>query len=197
METIEKIEAITATTVVPSTGLKFKKALLAGYQLITKPGKFRLICQNNVTEKNLVANANGRKSYIATVKAVALDKFDALRAAFAESDEIEIDKTRGLFLTVNFWVNDETGEELPLPMKGEEFEAMVDWVSSRANKDTGEKTQLLRVVSARIRGAEKAMNIDVANFFMPTAEEKARIVAQAVGDSGAQISGEETLLSHK
>lgn len=137
--------------------INFKRSSLAGYQAINEPGKYKLQVTNNVTDKNLVVSEKGRESYIVSVKAIAPDKMEQLKQVFAESEEVAIEQTNGLFLTANIWKN---GEEVPaLPMKGEEVEVTVGFVPSRDSEE------VLRITNIRVLSAKTAKKLSLESLF--------------------------------
>lgn len=153
-----------------STIPSFKRSQLAQYKVIRKPGKGTLICATSTSERNRVVNENGRESYIVSFKAIAADKLPALIDVFKDSEEVEIEKTNGLFMSGNIWVNQ--GSHKPLPMKGEEVEVMIDLVPSR---DGG---PVLRIRDMRVQEAEEFENLNIAALLSPA--DKATIVADAI-----------------
>jgi len=140
-----------------STGINFKRSSLAGFQQITEPGKYKLQVLNNVTDKNLVQSESGRQSYIVSFKAISADKLEQVKQVFAESEEVAIEQTNGLFLTGNIWKN---SDETPaLPMKGEEVEATIAYVPSRDGEE------VLRVTNMRVLGAKTAPKLSLEGLF--------------------------------
>lgn len=139
------------------TTIKFKRAALAMFSVITKPGKYELEAYSNVTEKNLVTDADGsRPRYIASFKAIAADKLTQVKETFKDAEEVDIDQTSGLFLTANIWV----GSTQPaLPMKGEKVECNIDFVTSR------DGSPVLRITNIKLKPAEKAVSLDLESFF--------------------------------
>lgn len=151
-----------------STGIMFKRALLLAYAMVTTPGKYLLEVLSPVTEANLVTNEEGKNPhYIVSLKAVAADKLAQLREAFGTSDEIEIEKTNGLFMTANIYTK--PGVPTRLPLKGEKIEVIIDYVEDR------EKNRVLRAKQTQVREAQQAPTLDVASFF-ETAEAKKDLV---------------------
>jgi len=149
----------------------FKRSQLADYKVIREPGKYKLICATSTSEKNRVANENGRESYIVSFKAIASDKVPNLVTVFREAEEVEIEKTNGIFMTGNIWVNQ--GSHKPLPMKGEEVEVMIDLVPSR------DGTSVLRVRDMRIEEARELPTLGDSLAALLSSEEKAAIVSEA------------------
>lgn len=145
--------------------IKFKKAQLASYEVITQPGKYSLQVANDVTDKNRVTNEDGSAPrYIVGFKAIAEDKLAQVREAFKGAngetlDEIEIDGTNGCFMTGNLW--DSTG--VVIPAKGERVDCIVDLVKAR---DTDE--EVLRVISMKVRKSISAPKVDLNTFFENT-----------------------------
>lgn len=141
--------------------IKFRRTALTNFVVIDKPGKYLLPTYSNVTDRNLVANEDGSAPrYIATFKAIAVDKVAQVKETFAAAEEVEIELTNGLFMTGNIWVKD--GERPTLPMKGEMAECVVDYVTSR------EGEQVLRITNVRPAEAKTAEKINILSFFAPT-----------------------------
>ncbi len=139
-----------------TSGIKFRRTQLAGYKPVLEPNKYKLIVQNNVSEKNRYSE-NGRDRYIVSLKAIAKDQIEAVKTLFADTEEVAIEETNGLFLTGAIWVN---GDEQPaLPMKGEEVEVAVDYVVSR------EGEEVLRVTNMRVLPAKQTANFNLAELF--------------------------------
>lgn len=137
--------------------INFKRSSLAGFQQISEPGKYKVQVLNNVTDRNLVESASGRQSYIVSLKAIFPDKLEQLKQVFAESEEVAIEQTNGLFATGNIWKN---SDETPaLPMKGEEIEATVAYVPSRDGEE------VLRVTNMRVLGAKVAKKLSLEGLF--------------------------------
>lgn len=134
----------------------FKKSNLAKFAVITRPGKYKLGCYSDVTNRNLV---DGK--YITTLKAIASDKLGQVREAFGTEEEIAIERTNGLFLTANIWDK----EGVRLPAKGEMVEATIDYVTARNSEE-----QVLRVVALSVPQAETATKFNVESFFAPAEE---------------------------
>lgn len=151
--------AQTATTT--GTGIRFKRAQLAGFKLIGAGDigrKLELEVLHNVTEKNLVTSEkSGRESYIVSLKAITPDKVAGLQEVFAETEEVDIEQTNGLFLTANIWKNE--GSTPRLPMKGEKVEVIIAEVPNR------EGEAVLRVGNLQVRAAEEAKSIDLTAMF--------------------------------
>lgn len=138
---------------------KFKRALLSTFAFITAPvSKVELEVLYNVSESNLITDEDtGRQRYIVSLKAIAPDKIDAVKQVFAHQEEVEIEKTNGLFLTANIFKN---GEKTPhLPMRGEKVNCSIDYVQDREGK------QVLRVTGISLRPAETAAKLDINALF--------------------------------
>ncbi len=144
-----------------TTGIIFKRSQLANFSPIDEPGKYKLTVLNNVSEKNLFTDENGRQRYIVSLKAIATDKLPAIQEVFGASEEVAIESTNGLFLTGSIWKNE--GETPALPMKGEEVEVTVGEVASQDGE------AVLRVTNMRVLAAKTAKKLDVAAFFAPVA----------------------------
>jgi hypothetical protein len=143
--------------------IMFKTVLLAAYSIISAPGKYELEVLSNVTEGNLVADADGQNPrYIANLKAVAADKLPQLKQVFADKQEVPIEETNGLFLTANIWQRE--GRAADLPMKGEKVEVTIDYVESR------EQEKVLRVTNIKRKPAVAAPKLDLASFFAPVTQ---------------------------
>lgn len=141
----------------------FKTILLAAYSVISAPGKYELEVLSNVTEGNLVADADGSNPrYIANLKAIAADKLPQLKQVFADKQEVPIEETNGLFLTANIWKRE--GRAADLPMKGEKVEVTVDYVESR------EQEKVLRVTNIKRKPAIAPAKLDLASFFSPVTQ---------------------------
>lgn len=137
--------------------IKLKRAFLSACTLITQPGKYFLQVSNDVTEKNLVANADGTAPrYIVGLKAITEDKLAQAREVFGENEEVNIEQTNGLFLTANIW---QTGSET-LPVKGEVVEAVVDYVTPRDGEEL-----VLRVTNIRVKKAINAPKVNLEKLF--------------------------------
>jgi uncharacterized protein YnzC (UPF0291/DUF896 family) len=140
--------------------INFKRSSLVGFQEISEPGKYKVQVLNNVTDKNLVESASGRQSYITSLKAIFPDKLEQLKQVFAESEEVAIEQTNGLFATGNIWKN---SDETPaLPMKGEEVEVTVGYVPNRDGEE------VLRVTNMRVLGAKVAKKLSLEGLFATT-----------------------------
>jgi len=143
-----------------STSIQFKRSSLAGYVAITEPGKYKLQVSNNVTDKNLVESENGRQSYIVGLKAIFPDKLEQVKQVFAETEEVAIEQTNGLFATGNIWKNGDS--EPALPMKAEEIEATVAYVPNRDGEE------VLRITNMRVLGAKTAPKLSLEGLFAAT-----------------------------
>ena len=137
-----------------TAGLTFKRTKLAQYSQIDTPGKYKVKVSNNVSEKNLFTDENSRERYIVSLEAIAKDKLPQVEQVFADSEEVAIEATNGLFLTGSIWKN---GDNQPsLPMKGEEVEVTIDNVVSR------ESEQVLRVTNIRVAAAKVAAKVSLS-----------------------------------
>ncbi len=171
METVVK-ELPVQTVVKERSGIMFKRALLAAYALLTKPGKWKVTVANNVDERSLVTDEKtGQRKYIINLKALAPDQYELAKDVFRDKEEVEIEDTNGLFLTSNAWFS--PNQELPL--KGEVVEAFLGYVKNRAG------VQVLRITGLRVGKAMEAVTIDLDDMFAP---------APAPGDSGVTPEGE-------
>lgn len=139
----------------------FKREWLKNVVIIKHPmTKVELEVTSNVTEKNRINATEPGKSdkYIASLKAVALDKYDRLLELFKDRAEVPIEETNGIFLTGTIWLND--GDKAPsLPMKGEKILANVDFVENR------EGDQVLRVTNIMLQAPVQAEKFDYASVF--------------------------------
>lgn len=141
--------------------IKYKRAFLTMCALITAAGKYALQVSNDVTDKNLVTNEDGKAPrYIVGLKAIAADKLGQVREVFKGSEEVDIDQTNGLFMTANIW---KTGSEV-LPVKNEIVDCIVDYVPSK------EGEMVLRVTNISVRKANVATKVDLNKLFAETTE---------------------------
>jgi hypothetical protein len=129
----------------------------SGYSFIDSPGTYTIEVASNVSEKNLVKNANG-ESYIVGFKAIAEDKKAQVLEVFTGKNEVPIEMTQGLFLTGNLW---KTPGLKRLPMKGEKVDVVIDWVPTREDKDV----MVLRIKTMNLRPVSEAKKLDIASFF--------------------------------
>lgn len=159
--------------------IQFKRSYLAAFVQILLAGKYDLVVQSDVTEANLVRDEDGSKPrYIATLKAIAKDKLPQLREVFATEEQVDIEKTNGLFMTANIWVKE--GVPTSLPMKGETVEVIIAEVPAR---DTEEP--VLRVTKLARKASGVANKLNITEFFSPAG-------APAPAAQGA-LAAEETL----
>lgn len=150
-----------------NTGIKFKRAWLATFAYLTSPGKYIVKVLNNVSEKNLFTDENGRQRYIVGVRALAPDQLPQLQQVFAEGqEEVAIEETNGLFLTAAIWKKDENDQPM-IPMKGEEVEVTVGLV---ANRDA---VEVLRITNIRVLPAKKATTLSLDALIPAAATEVA------------------------
>lgn len=142
--------------------ITFKRTSLASYREIKGPGTYELEVSNNVTEKNLFEDENGRQRFIVGFKAVASDKLPQLREVFGANAEVPVEQTNGLFLTGSIWKN---GEETPaLPMKGEKAKVTIDWVTPR---EAAEGEVVLRITNIQVMAAKTANKLSLETLFAP------------------------------
>jgi hypothetical protein len=148
-----------------TSAITFKRTSLAGYREIKTPGTYELEVSNNVSEKNLFEDENGRQRYIVGFKAIASDKLPQLREVFGNSPEVAIESTNGLFLTGSIWKN---GESTPaLPMKGEKAKVTIDWVNPR---EAAEGEVVLRITNIQVQAAKTADKLSLETLFAPVPE---------------------------
>lgn len=145
--------------------LKFKRTSLANYSHVKTPGTFELEVSNNVSEKNLFVDENGRTRYIVGFKAIADDKMAQIRETFLENEEVPVEETNGLFLTGSIWKNE--GETPTLPMKGEKVKVTVDWVSPR---EAEEGERVLRITNIQVQAAKVATKLSLESLFAAVPE---------------------------
>lgn len=142
-----------------NSGINFKREQLGQYRTITSPGTYELQVANNVSEKNLFRDADGKGRYIINLKAIASDKLAQVKETFKEAEVLPIEATAGLFMTGSIWKN---GEETPvLPMKGETVKVTVGFVASR------EGEEVLRVTNIVVQAAKQAAKLNLQEFFAP------------------------------
>lgn len=142
----------------------------AGYSFIDLPGTYTLEVASNVSEKNLVKNANG-ESYIVGFKAIAEDKKAQVLEVFSGKNEVPIEMTQGLFLTGNLWRNPSLKR---LPMKGEKVDVVIDWVSTREDKEI----TVLRIKTMNLRPVSEAKKLDIASFFSGSTQGSGEVIKE-------------------
>lgn len=139
------------------TGIKFKKAYLGAFSTLSVPGKYKVQVQNNVSEKNLFTDGEGRQRYIVSLKAISADKLPQLSQVFADSEEVDIEQTNGLFLTASIWKKDEN-DHPALPMKGEEVDVIAGCVADR------DGVEVLRITNIQVATAKRAERFSLADL---------------------------------
>lgn len=171
--------------------MKFYRSSIVGYETFEKPGRYTLVCANNVTDKHLVCDPDGTNPrYIVNFKAIAPDKVKDVTAILMDNEEVDMELMKGMFLTYSIYVNDKP--EVVLPIRGEKIECIIDLVTLRDGTDA------LRIVAATLKERGKSKKFDSSVFFAPPTERTLKITEEEphVEEINTEAQNEGVSISH-